>query len=128
MGGIDGPVESDASGPYEPTSVAEMSSGDLILAGPVDDVWILQMASALTATGGRQVVLVGGARTPNVFVRPGTSAALVTSPMAQGAEGADQSVTLIAGPSQDDAVSTRADAVASGPSTVMENGGGLDGH
>ena len=120
-------MEADASGPYGSTSVPEISSGDLILAGPVDDVWILQMASALTATEGRQFVLVGGARTPGVFVQPGTSAALVTRAMFQGAEGADQSVTLIAGPSQDDAVSARADAVALGSSTVMEDGGGLDG-
>ena len=118
---------SGALGPRGPVLGPEISSGDLILAGPVDDVWILQMASALTATEGRQFVLAGGVRTPGMFVQPGISAALVTSPMFQGAEGADQSVTLIAGPSQDDAVSARADAVALGSSTVMEDGGGLDG-
>lgn len=118
---------SGALGPRGPVLGPEISSGDLILAGPVDDVWILQMASALTATEENHVVLVGGVRTPGVFVQPGASAALVTSPMFQGAEGADQSVTLIAGPSQDDAVSTRADEDASGPIAIMENGGGLDG-
>jgi len=118
----------DASGALCPRELVfwpEGSSGHLILTGPAGDVCILQMASALTATEGRQVVLVGGARTPIVFLRPGTSAALVTGPMPDEAADACPSVTFISGPTQDEAASTRAGTVAAGCGMTEETGGDI---
>jgi hypothetical protein len=102
----------------------EISSGDLILAGPADDVWIFQMASVLTDEEGRQVVLIGGAQASNVFWPLGTSAALVTSPVSDGAEEAGQSITFIAGPAHANGTLARVGAVAAGCGTVEELGGG----
>jgi hypothetical protein len=113
---------SGAPGPRELVLGSEISPGDLILAGPAGDGWILQMASALTATEGRQVVLVGGAGGPSVFLQPGTSSALVTGPMPGEATDAEPSVTFIAGPTQDDAASTRTGAVAAGRGIAEETG------
>ena len=83
------------------------------------------MASVLTAAEGRQVVLIGGAQASNVFWPLGTSAVLVTSPMSDGTEGADQSITLIAGPAQDNGALARVGTVAAGCGAVGEPGGGM---
>jgi hypothetical protein len=109
---------SGALGPHELVLGSEVSSGDLILAGPAGDVCILQMASALTAMEDRQVVLVGGSRAPSVFLQPGISAALITSPVFQGAADSYPSVTFIAGPTQDDAASILAGRVTADCGTV----------
>lgn len=119
---------SGAPGPCGLASEPEISSGDLILAGPADDVWIFQMASVLIAAEGRQVVLIGGAQASNVFWPLGTSAVLVTSPMSDGTEEADQSVTLIAGPARANGARARVGAVAAGCGAAEELGGGPQWH
>jgi len=86
-----------APGLYKSTSTLEISSGDLTLAGPADGVWIFQIASTLTTTAARQIILSGGAQAKNVFWQVGTSATLGTTSDFKGNILANQSITLNTG-------------------------------
>lgn len=83
-------------GLYKSTSSLEISSGDLTLdaQGDANAVFIFQIASTLTTTAGRQVILSGGAKAANVFWQVGTSATLGTTSVFKGTIMADQSITL----------------------------------
>ncbi|MDD5141681.1 MAG: ice-binding family protein [Verrucomicrobiales bacterium] len=86
-------------GLYKSTSSLEISSGDLTLdaKGDANAVFIFQIASTLTTTSGRQVVLSGGAKAANVYWQVGTSAVLGTTSVFKGTIMADQSITLTTG-------------------------------
>jgi hypothetical protein len=86
-------------GLYNSTSTLAISSGDLTLdaQGDADAVFIFQIASTLTTTSGRQVLLINGAKSANVFWQVGTSATLGTTSAFQGTIMADQAVTLDTG-------------------------------
>lgn len=86
-----------APGLYKSTSSLEISSGDLTLSGNSDAVWIFQIASTLTTTSGRKVILSGGANAKNVFWQVGTSATLGTTSEFKGTIMADQSITMNTG-------------------------------
>ncbi len=88
-----------APGLYKSTSSLAISSGDLTLDAQGDGsaVFIFQMASTLTTTAGRQVILTNGAKSANVFWQVGTSATLGTTSAFQGTIMADQAVTLNTG-------------------------------
>jgi hypothetical protein len=90
-------------GLYKSTSSLEISSGDLTLdaQGDVNAVFIFQMASTLTTTAGRLVILSGGAKASNVFWQVGTSALLGTTSVFKGTIMADQSITLNTGATLD---------------------------
>jgi hypothetical protein len=83
-------------GLYKSTSSLAVSSGDLTLdaKGDGDAVFIFQMASTLTTTAGRQVILANGAKSANIFWQVGTSATLGTTTAFQGTIMADQAITL----------------------------------
>ena len=55
------------------------------------------MASTLTTTSGRQVILSGGAKAGNVFWQVGSSATLGTDSVFQGTIMADQAITMSTG-------------------------------
>jgi ice-binding like protein/Big-like domain-containing protein len=86
-------------GLYKSTSTLAISSGDLTLdaQGEGDAVFIFEMASTLTTTAGRQVILTNGAKAANVFWQVGTSATLGTGSAFAGTIMADQAVTLETG-------------------------------
>ncbi len=86
-------------GLYKSTDSLEVSSGDLTLDGQGDSdaVFIFQMASTLTTTAGRQVILIGDANAANVFWQVGTSAALGTTSAFNGTIMADQAITMDTG-------------------------------
>jgi hypothetical protein len=86
-------------GLYKSTSSLEISSGDLTLdaQGDVNAVFIFQMASTLTTTVGRQVILSGGARAANIFWQVGSSATLGTSSVFKGNILAMASITATTG-------------------------------
>ena len=88
-------------GLYTSTSSLAISSGDLTLdaLGDPDAVFIFQMASTLTTTSGRQVILSGGANAANVYWQVGASAVLGTNSVFQGTIMANQSITLDTGAS-----------------------------
>jgi hypothetical protein len=86
-------------GLYRSNSSLAISSGDLTLdaQGDVNAVFIFQMASTLTTTSGRAVILAGGARPSNIFWQVGSSATLGTTSDFKGTIMADQSITLNTG-------------------------------
>ncbi len=86
-------------GLYLSTSSLEISSGDLTLdaQGDSNAVFIFQMASTLTTTVGRQVILTNGAEAGNVFWQVGSSATLGASSIFDGTIMADQTITLNSG-------------------------------
>jgi hypothetical protein len=83
-------------GVYKSTSTLSISSGDLTLdaLGDSNGVFIFQIASALTVTSGRMVILSGGAQAANVFWQVGSSATLGTTSMFAGTILAQASVSL----------------------------------
>jgi hypothetical protein len=81
---------------YKSTSSLEISSGDLTLdaLGDANAVFIFQIASTLTTTVGRQVILSGGARASNIFWQVGSSATLGTNSVFKGNILALASITM----------------------------------
>jgi len=100
-------------GLYKSTSSLEISSGDLTLdaQGDANAVFIFQIASTLTTTAGRQVILSGGAKAANVYWQVGTSATLGTTSVFKGTIMADQSITLTTGANLEGRALTRIAAV-----------------
>ncbi len=90
-------------GLYKSTSSLEISSGDLTLdaQGNPNAVFIFQMASTLTTTSGRQIILAGGAQAKNIFWVVGSSATLGTTSVFHGTIMAAQSITLTTGATLD---------------------------
>jgi len=86
-------------GLYTSTSSLEISSGDLTLdaQGDTNAVFIFQMASTLTTTSGRQVILSGGARAANIYWQVGSSATLGTVSVFKGNILASTSITVTTG-------------------------------
>ena len=109
-----------APGLYKSTSTLAISSGDLTLAGPAEGVWIFQVASTLTTTAARRVILSGGALAKNVFWQVGTSATLGTTSDFQGNILADQSITLNTGAVLNGRALTRIGAVTLDSNTVTK--------
>ena len=107
-------------GLYKSTSGLEITSGDLTLdaRGNANAVFIFQMASTLTTTEGRQVILAGGAKASNVFWQVGASATVGTNSTFAGTIMADQSVTLITGATLNGRALARIGAVTLDASTV----------
>ena len=109
-------------GLYKSTSSLEISSGDLTLdaQGDANAVFIFQMASTLTTTAGRQVILSGGAKAANVFWQVGSSATLGTTSVFAGNILAAQSITLNTGATLDGRALARIAAVALDTNTITE--------
>lgn len=86
-------------GLYKSTSSLAISSGDLTLdaQGDANAVFIFQMASTLTTTAGRQVILSGGAQAANIFWQVGSSATLGTATIFKGTIMAQESITMETG-------------------------------
>jgi len=83
-------------GLYKSTSSLAISSGDLTFdaKGDADAVFIIQIASSLTTTSGRQVFLSGGALASNIFWQVGSSATFGTTSVFKGTIIAMQSITF----------------------------------
>jgi hypothetical protein len=109
-------------GLYKSTSSLEISSGDLTLdaQGSPNAVFIFQMASTLTTTAGRQVILSGGAKAANIFWQVGSSATLGTTSVFKGNILADQSITLTSGATLDGRALARIAGVALAANTITK--------
>jgi ice-binding like protein len=86
-------------GVYKSTSTLAISSGDLTLdaLGDASGVFIFQVASSLSVSSGRQVILSGGAQAANVYWQVGSSATLGTTSVFAGTILAQASVSLKTG-------------------------------
>ncbi len=113
-----------APGLYKSTSSLEISSGDLTLdaKGDANAVFIFQMASTLTTTSGRQVILIGNAKAANIFWQVGSSATLGTTSVFKGTIMADQSISLTTGATLDGRALARIGAVTMDSNTITVPG------
>jgi hypothetical protein len=111
-----------APGLYKSVGSLEISSGDLTLdgGGDANSVWIFQIASTLTTTSGRKVILAGSANAANIFWQVGTSATLGTTSVFAGTIMADQSITLLTGASVQGRLFARIAAVTLVSNTVVK--------
>lgn len=88
-----------APGLYKSNGALEISSGNLTFdaKGDASAVFIIQIASTLNTTSGREVILSGGALASNIFWQVGTSATIGTTSIFKGIIMADQSISLNTG-------------------------------
>src|SRR5207248_505114 len=108
------------NGLYKSTSSLEISSGDLTLdaQGNANAVFIFQMASTLTTTSGRQVILSGGAKAANIFWQVGNSATLGTTSVFKGNILALTAITVTTGAAVEGRLFARNGAVTLDSNTV----------
>jgi hypothetical protein len=108
-------------GLYKSTSSLSISSGDLTLdaRGNPNAVFIIQIASTLTTTAGRKVILSGGALASNVFWQVGSSATFGTTSVFKGTILTMQSVTFNTGATLDGRALARTGGVTMAGNTFV---------
>lgn len=109
-------------GLYKSSGSLEISSGDLTFdaKGNANAVFIIQIASTLTTSSGRKVILAGGAQAANIFWQVGTSATLGTTSVFKGTILADQSISLDTGASVEGRLLARIAAVTLAGNTLVK--------
>jgi hypothetical protein len=114
-------------GLYASTSSLAISSGDLTLdaQGNANAVFIFQIASSLTTTSGRQVILAGGAQSSNIFWQVGSSATIGTNSVFKGTIMALQSITLATGATLDGRALAEIAGVTLQGNTITKPAGGV---
>ncbi|MDF2450441.1 MAG: hypothetical protein K0R26_2945 [Bacteroidota bacterium] len=110
-------------GLYKSTSSLAISSGDLTFdaKGNPNAVFIIQIASALTTTSGRQVFLTNGASASNIFWQVGTSATFGTTSVFKGTVMAMQSISFNTGAKLDGRALARTGAVTMSGNTIVKH-------
>ncbi|MDZ7737906.1 MAG: ice-binding family protein [Bacteroidales bacterium] len=100
-------------GLYKSTSSLSISSGDLTFdaQGDANAVFIIQIASSLTTTSDRKVILSGQARASNIFWQVGSSATFGTTTVFKGTVLALQAITFNTGASLDGRAIARNDEI-----------------
>jgi hypothetical protein len=109
-------------GLYKSTSSLAISSGDLTFdaKGNANAVFIIQIASSLTTTSGRQVILSGGASAANIFWQVGSSATFGTTSVLKGTFLVMQSITFNTGATLDGKALTRTGAITMAGNTIVK--------
>ncbi len=108
-------------GLYKSTSSLAISSGDLTFdaKGNSNAVFIIQIASTLTTTSGRQVILVNGASASNIFWQVGSSATFGTTSVFKGTIFAMQSITFNTGATLDGKALARTGGVTMATNAIV---------
>jgi hypothetical protein len=109
-------------GLYKSTSSLAISSGDLTFdaRGNANAIFIIQIASTLTTTSGRQVILSGGASASNIFWQVGSSATFGTTSVFKGTVMAMQSITFDTGASLNGRALARTGAIVMAGNTIVK--------
>jgi hypothetical protein len=110
-------------GLYKSTSSLAISSGDLTFdaKGNADAIFIIQIATTLTTTSGRKVILAGGALASNIFWQVGSSATFGTTTVFKGTVLAMQSITLNTGASVEGRMLARTGSVTMAGNTIVKH-------
>ncbi|MDZ7715320.1 MAG: ice-binding family protein [Balneolaceae bacterium] len=108
-------------GLYKSSGSLEISSGDLTFdaRGDTSAVFIIQIASTLTTSSDRKVILAGDAKASNIFWQVGTSATLGTTSVMKGTIMADQSIAVNTGASVEGRLLARIAAVTIEGNTIV---------
>lgn len=109
-------------GLYKSTSTLAISSGNVTFdaKGNASAVFIIQIASSLTVTSGRQVILAGGALASNIFWQVGSSATFGTTSVFDGTIMAMQSISFATGASLNGKALARTAAVTLEGNTIVK--------
>jgi hypothetical protein len=109
-------------GLYKSTSSLAISSGDLTFdaKGNANAVFIIQIASSLTTTSDRKVILSGGAAASNIFWQVGSSATFGTTTAFKGTILAMQSITFNTGASIDGRAFARTGGVTMAGNVIVK--------
>lgn len=110
-------------GLYKSTSSLAISSGDLTFdaKGNANSVFIIQIASTLTTTSGRKVILAGGALASHIFWQVGSSATFGTTSVFKGTVMAMQAITLNTGASLEGRALARTGGITMAGNTIVKN-------
>ena len=108
-------------GIYKSTSSLAVSSGDVTFdaKGNPNAVFIIQIASTLTTTSGRQVILSGGAKASNIFWQVGSSATIGTTSAFKGTIMAMQSITFNTGATLEGRAMARLGSIVMAGNTIV---------
>lgn len=109
-------------GLYKSTSSLAISSGDLTFdaKGDANAIFIIQIATTLTTTSGRKVILTGEALASNIFWQVGSSATFGTTSVFKGTIMAMQSITFNTGATLDGRALARIGAVTMAGNTIVK--------
>jgi len=109
-------------GLYKSTSSLAISSGDLTLdaKGNANAIFIFQIASTLTTTSGRKVILSGNALASNIYWQVGSSATFGTTSVFKGTVMAMQSITFNTGATLDGKALARTGGVTMAGNTIVK--------
>jgi hypothetical protein len=110
-------------GLYKSTSSLAISSGDLTFdaKGDANAVFIIQIATTLTTTSARKVILSGGALASNIFWQVGSSATFGTTSVFKGTVMAMQSITFNTGATLDGRALARTGAVTMAGNVIVKH-------
>jgi hypothetical protein len=109
-------------GLYKSTSSLALSSGDITFdaKGDASAVFIIQIASSLTTTSGRKVILSGGASASNIFWQVGSSVTFGTTTVFKGTVMAMQSITFNTGATLDGKALARIGGITMAGNTIVK--------
>jgi hypothetical protein len=108
-------------GLYKSSSSLSISSGDLTFdaKGNANAVFVIQMASTLTVSAARKVILTGGALASNIFWQVGSSATFESASEFKGTIMAMQAITFKTGASLDGKALARTAGVSMEANTIV---------